>query len=96
MDILGPFPKVTGQCNYLFVAVDYFTKWIEAEAVTSITASVVRKFIWKNIITCFNIPRTMFFDNGWQFDTDKVTNHLSNLDAKRDSSGGSFANQRLS
>jgi len=33
MDILAPFPKATGQCKYLFMAVDYFTKWIEAKAV---------------------------------------------------------------
>ena len=44
MDILEPFLKVTGQRKYLFVAVDYFTKWIEAEAVASITTAEVRKF----------------------------------------------------
>ena len=51
MDILGPFPKATGQRKYLFVAVDYFTKWIEAEAVASITTVEVRRFIRQNIIT---------------------------------------------
>jgi len=45
MNILGPFPKATDQCKYLFVAVDYFTNWVEAEAVASITATEVRKFI---------------------------------------------------
>jgi len=45
MDILGPFPKATRQRKYLFVAVDYFTKWIEAEAVASITIAEVRRFI---------------------------------------------------
>jgi len=45
MDILGPFPKAIGQCKYLFIAVDYFTKGIKAEAVTSITAVEVQKFI---------------------------------------------------
>jgi len=44
MDILGPFPKATGQRKYLFVAVDYLTKWMEAEAVASITAIEVRRF----------------------------------------------------
>ena len=79
MDILGPFPKATGQRKYLFVAVDYFTKWIEAEAMASITTAKVRKFIWKNIIACFGVPRIMIFDNGWQFDTTKITDHLSTL-----------------
>jgi len=45
MDILGPFSKATGQCKFLLVAVDYFTKWVEVEAVASIIKKDVRKFI---------------------------------------------------
>jgi len=45
MDILGLFLKATGQRKYLLVAVDYFTKWVEAKAVASITENEVRKFI---------------------------------------------------
>ena len=79
MDIPGPFPKDTGQRKYLFVAVDYFTKWIKAEAVASITTTEVRKFIWRNIITRFDIPHAIIFDNGWHFDPNKLTDYLSNL-----------------
>ncbi|XP_056695548.1 uncharacterized protein [Spinacia oleracea] len=50
------------------VGVDYFSKWIEAEAVSSIIEPQVRKFIWENIITRFDIPRLMVFDHGKQFD----------------------------
>jgi len=64
MDILGPFPKATGQQKFLLVAVDYFTKWVEAEALASITENEVQKFIWKNIVTRFRVPQTMIFDNG--------------------------------
>jgi len=59
--------------------VDYFTKWIKVEAVASITAAKVCKFIWENIITRFGVPRTMIFDNGRQFDTTKITDYLSTL-----------------
>ena len=45
MDILDPFSKATGERKYLFVAVDYFTKWIEAEAIASTTTADVRRFI---------------------------------------------------
>jgi len=34
----------------LFIDVDYFTKWIEAEAVASINVAEVGKFVRKNII----------------------------------------------
>ncbi|GJX15426.1 reverse transcriptase domain-containing protein [Tanacetum coccineum] len=37
MDIVGPLPEAPGKIKYLIVVVDYFTKWIEAKAVTSIT-----------------------------------------------------------
>ena len=45
MNILAPFPKATGQRKFLFVLVDYFTKWVEAEAFASITGEKVQKFI---------------------------------------------------
>ena len=56
---------------------DYFTKWVEAEAVASITENEVRKFIWKNIVTRFRVLKTMIFDNGWQFDTDKLRDYCT-------------------
>nr|KYP63946.1 hypothetical protein KK1_018533 [Cajanus cajan] len=52
-DILGPFPIAKGQCKFLIVAVDLFTKWIEAEPLACISALQVQKFLWKNIITRF-------------------------------------------
>nr|KYP54877.1 Gypsy retrotransposon integrase-like protein 1 [Cajanus cajan] len=51
IDILGPFPMAKGQVKLLIVVVDYFTKWIEAEPLATITATNVQKFVWKNIIT---------------------------------------------
>ncbi len=33
IDILGPFPLAMRQMKYLIVAIEYFTKWIEAEPV---------------------------------------------------------------
>nr|KYP44282.1 Transposon Ty3-I Gag-Pol polyprotein [Cajanus cajan] len=50
-DILGPFPVAKGQCKFLIVTVNLFTKWIEAEPLASISAHQVQRFLWKNIIT---------------------------------------------
>ena len=63
MDILDPFPNATGQRKYLLVVVNYFTKWVETEAVASITFREVRKLISKNIIARYGVPRAMIFDN---------------------------------
>nr|XP_027066312.1 uncharacterized protein LOC113692140 [Coffea arabica] len=46
-DIIGPFPRALGNHVYVVVAVDYFTKWVEAEPLRSITGAAVQKFFWK-------------------------------------------------
>jgi Integrase core domain. len=37
LDMVGPFKKAPGGFTHLFVAVDKFSKWIEAKPVTTIT-----------------------------------------------------------
>nr|GEZ51784.1 reverse transcriptase domain-containing protein [Tanacetum cinerariifolium] len=56
IDIAGPFPEGPGKVKFLIVAMDYFTKWIEAKAVETITGGQVKKFVWDNIICRFVIP----------------------------------------
>ena len=53
--------------KYLIVAIEYFTKWIEAESVAQITAHKVQHFVWKNIVCRFGVPRRLISDNGTQF-----------------------------
>lgn len=68
MDILGPLPVAKGQRKFLLVAIDYFTKWVEAEPLASITTAKIQGFVWKNIICRFGISRVIVTDNGRQFD----------------------------
>ena len=67
IDILGPFPLVIRQMKYFVVAIEYFTKWIEVEPVAQITAHKVQRFVWKNIVCRFGVPRHLISDNGTQF-----------------------------
>jgi len=67
MDIVGPFTPGKGQVKFLLVAVDYFSKWIEAEPLANITAKQVQRFLWKNIICRYGVPHTIITDNGRQF-----------------------------
>nr|XP_023874648.1 uncharacterized protein LOC111987173 [Quercus suber] len=69
LDIIGPFPRATGGRKFVLVAVDYFTKWAEADALANIQDVEVKKFLWKNIITRFGVPNTIISDNGLQFDS---------------------------
>nr|KYP38207.1 Pol polyprotein [Cajanus cajan] len=82
MDILGPFPIAKGQCKFLLVVVDYFTKWVEAEPLANITAANVQKFLWKNIVTRFSIPHALITDNGLQFTDQKLNRFIQDLGIK--------------
>ncbi|KAK3008933.1 hypothetical protein RJ639_014865 [Escallonia herrerae] len=68
IDILGPFPMATGQRRFVIVAIDYFTKWTEAEALATIMASKCKEFLWKNVVCRFGVPKVLITDNGKQFD----------------------------
>ena len=64
IDIISPLPIGKGQVRFLLVAIDYFTKWVEAEALATITEARIKNFFWKNIICRFGIPLTIISDNG--------------------------------
>ncbi|KAL2253138.1 UNVERIFIED_CONTAM: Pro-Pol polyprotein [Sesamum indicum] len=59
IDILGLFPTARSQKKFIIVAVEYFSKWIEAEAVARVIEGVMIDFIWKNIICRFRVPRIL-------------------------------------
>ena len=42
---MRPFLIAVRQLKFLIVGIDYFTKWVEAEALTTITEKNVRNFI---------------------------------------------------
>ncbi|XP_025660949.1 uncharacterized protein [Arachis hypogaea] len=79
IDLVGPFPTAPGQLRYLIVAIDYYTKWIEAEPLSSITATQCRKFLWRQIITRFGIPEIVISDNETQFADKKFREFLEGL-----------------
>ncbi|XP_015956824.1 uncharacterized protein LOC107481123 [Arachis duranensis] len=83
VNLLGPFPVGPGQVKYLIVAIDYYTKWIEAEPLASISSSNCRKFMWKQVITRFGIPKAVISDNGTQFTDKKFTEFLTGLGIKQ-------------
>ena len=82
LDILGPLPMGKGQCKFIIVVVDYFTKWAEAEPLATITEQKIRNFVWRAIICKFGIPRALVSDNGKQFDNAKFRDFCAELGIK--------------
>ncbi|XP_071687624.1 uncharacterized protein [Rutidosis leptorrhynchoides] len=52
IDLVGPFPDG----KHLVVAIDFFTKWVEAKPLKSITGIQIVNFVWEKIVCCFGIP----------------------------------------
>ncbi|GAU46913.1 hypothetical protein TSUD_402940, partial [Trifolium subterraneum] len=79
MDILGPFPTAARQVKYLIVAVDYFTKWIEAEPLAKISAFNILRFFKRDVLARFGVPQVVVTDNGTQFTNKKFQEFLATI-----------------
>ena len=79
---MGPLPQGKRKMKVLLVTIDYFTKWVEVEALATITEAKVQNFVWKNIVCRFRIPRLIISDNGCQFDSYGFRSFCSSLGIK--------------
>ena len=77
LDIIGPFPIAIRQLKFLVVDIDYFTKWVEAETLATITEKNMRSFAWRNIVCRCGIHRVLVSDNKKQFDNDSFRDFCS-------------------
>ena len=82
IDIVGPLPTSPTQKKLLLVSIDYFSKWIEVEAFSSIKDKDVTQFIWKNTVCRFGIPRSIVSDNKPQFNNWVYRNFCQELKIK--------------
>jgi transposase InsO family protein len=63
---VGILSRAPGGFRFLFVAIDTFTKWMEAMLVANITQESTVKFL-RSIIYRFGVPRRVLTDNRTQF-----------------------------
>jgi len=68
-----------GQLKMLLVAIDYFTKWVEAEPLANIHDSDMKHFVWKKIVTKFGIPQILVLDNDSNCSKLEIINRYSTL-----------------
>ncbi|KAA0053497.1 hypothetical protein E5676_scaffold522G00130 [Cucumis melo var. makuwa] len=63
MDVIGPIDlKASNGHRFILVAIDYFTKWIEAASYCNVTRVVLR-FIEKELICRYVLPKGIITDN---------------------------------
>ena len=63
VDMVGPFKRSKDKKTHLLVAVDKFTKWVEAEPVSKCDADTAVQFM-KKVIFRFGFPHSIITDNG--------------------------------
>ena len=56
--------KVSNGQEYILVAIDYFTKWVEATSYKSVTQAMVAQFLKHNNICHYDMPGKLITDNG--------------------------------
>ena len=66
IDFMGPFPTSFGY-NYILVAVDYVSKWVEALATRTNDSATVVSFLREMIFARFGTPRAIISDGGSHF-----------------------------
>jgi hypothetical protein len=82
VDIVGPLPMAPGNYTHAVVAVEYFSKWVEAKPLLSITSATIQKFFWQNIVCRFGVPHEVTVDNGKQFDSTEFKEFCAYLGTK--------------
>ena len=70
--MVGPLKKALGGVTHLLVAVNKFTKWIEAKPITNIRSKEAVKFL--DIIYRFGVPNCIITDHGTNFTGKKFLN----------------------
>jgi hypothetical protein len=82
LDLLGPLPPAQENLKYVVVAVEYFSKWIEAKPLATITSVTVQKFFWQNIVCRFGVPKAITVDNRTQFDVEAFKEFCDQIGTK--------------
>ena len=64
IDVIGAIePKASNGHRFILMAIDYFTKWVEAASYSNVTRKVVTKFIRKELICRYGIPERIITNN---------------------------------
>jgi hypothetical protein len=73
LDMVGLLKTSHSRFTHLLVAVDKFTKWVEAKPIRKLDDKTALKFV-KDIVVRFGIPHSIITDNGTNLSRGKLKN----------------------
>lgn len=73
MDAIGMIhPKASNRHRFILVAIDYFTKWVEAASFANLTKAQVTRFVRQNIVCRYGLPQSIITDNARNLNNDMM------------------------
>ncbi|XP_077250215.1 uncharacterized protein LOC143889761 [Tasmannia lanceolata] len=63
----------------MYVAIDYFTKWVEVKAVARPNSKATEIFFYHDVVCPFGVPKRFMTDNGPQFTSAEFCKFCKNL-----------------
>jgi hypothetical protein len=83
IDMIGKInPPSSKGHQYILAITDYFTKWVEAIPMKSVTSKDVINFIKVHVIHRFGIPQTITTDGGSVFISEEFRKFIANMGIK--------------
>ena len=80
LDFLGEInPHSSGHHKWILVAIDYFTKWIEAIPTKNANHQAIIKFLNENIFTRFGCPIKLVTDNATNFRVEELVDMCESM-----------------
>ena len=74
IDMIGEIrPTASNGHRFILVAIDYFTKWVEAASFATVTKNIVARFIQHNLICRYGVPERIITDNGTNLNNKMIT-----------------------
>lgn len=64
MDLVGPITPHSRKYQWILVATEVSTKWVEAVPLRNVTGAAIAQFIKENIVCRFGIPKVILSNNG--------------------------------
>ncbi|XP_019429619.1 PREDICTED: uncharacterized protein LOC109337164 [Lupinus angustifolius] len=87
MDVIGPIePKASNGHQFILVAIDYFTKWVQANSYASVTRKVVLRFKKRDLICRYGLPDQIITDNATNLNNKMMTEMCENFKIKHHTS----------
>jgi hypothetical protein len=82
-DLIGQiYPPSSKGHKFVLVATDYFTEWVEAILIKTVTSGNMIDFVNEHIVYWFGIPQTITTDQGSQFTSGEFEEYANSLGNK--------------